>query len=348
MKRHLLLVILSLACVSAVHAADIIFYNISWPRHDKATGILEWELSASTARPVSDNEYACSDPELYAFKLAGEGGRQVSEKDLYLQADQASYIHGTATARAKLAGHVVATLYGAETVTMTARDAELEFTWNAREKLKTRRIDTNSKVTVTSETRKLTGEGMVVFEQVSGDGQQKSTITLNKNIVMEAQIEPGAGALPDVTASQEQAAEAAGPTPVTIACLGPFVFDRSGNVAHFHNHVILTHGGTTLNCQKLTLLFEKATGQGENELVIAGMLAEDNVTVSGTDQRFEGDRFEWNTTVGAGTLVGKPATMYAPGSVGTAERIEFDQETQVIKYIGVAEPAQFQIDLPTQ
>lgn len=348
MRRYLLAVLLLAACIATGHAADIIFYNISWPRHDKATGILEWELSASTARPVSDTEYACSHPELYAFKLAGEGGSQVSKKDLHLRADQASYIHGAATARAKLAGNVVAELYGAETVTLTTNDAELEFTWNDREKLKTRKIETNSKVTVTSETRRLTGDGLLVFEQVSADGQQKSTLTLNKNIVMEAQVEPGAGALPDVTASQGQPGETAGPSAVTIACLGPFVFERSDNVAHFHNHVILTHDGTTLNCQKLTLLFENTGGTNDGQLVIAGMLAEDNVTVIGAEQRFSGDRFEWNPTVGAGTLVGSPAKMHAPGSVGSAERIKFDQETQVIKYIGVAAPAQFQIDLPTE
>ena len=324
-------------------AAEIVFHDITWPSHDKATGMLEWELRARTAhRAIAKNQYECVSPELRTYRLVEENGRSLSKEDLYLRADSGTYIRGDNESTANLVGRVVTELYSDERVQVTTDDADVKSTWDGKKKIRTREIKTDSKVSAVSETRTLTGFGMTVFQQAGPKGAaDKSMWTIQRNVVMT--IEGGTGPLPSIPGTGP--AEPRQPEPTTIYCLGPLVIDRLANRAVFHNRVTLSSAGTLLKCDKLTLAFKHVKVDGKAETRLQSLLAVGQVVVTGKDQRFAGDRFDWDPAKAVGRLTGKPAKMTAPGTAATAETIEFDQQTQLIKYRGNGE---VRIDLKTE
>ena len=358
-------------CAGGAHAADAIFRNIRWPRHDKTTGVLDWELRARTARPaIASNQYACSQPELVVYKLEKKNGRMRTRKDLFLRADSGTYLHMPKKASATLTGNVAIELYGAELTRLTTDAATVDTTlekqkgawpWSKAKAVKTRIIDTRSRVTMKSDSRQLVGDGMTIFQRITADGfGDKSMVTVHRNVTMKLRGAAMAGALPAVpgaAASPKKETSA----PVNITCLGPVAFDRLANVAAFHDQVALASADTTLHCDKLTLEFiqqpeptkdEKATKNVERKAAskvdkatkdekkkppgLKSVLAEKNVVIIGKDQRFSGDRFVWDPERQVGTLTGEPATMTGAGARARADKIELDQETQSITYTGDA------------
>ncbi len=324
-----------LLCGSGADAADVLFRNIVWPRHDKQTGMLEWELRARTARPVSDHEYACSHVDLYTYEVVQENGQQRSRKELYLRADRGTYGHSANMDTAKLDGHVRTKLFGEDPIRISTAQAELECTWDNKKQIKTRTITSQSKVTMTSRTRDLTGDGMTVFKQTTGKKITKSWLRLQRNVVMVIHGVEAAerfAVLPGSEAAPETRGQAA---PMTISCLGQLVFDRVENRACFHQHVVLSGPTGTINCDRLTLHFQQAKGKAEPELT--RLVAEENVALRGKDEHFSGNRFEWDPSRRLGKLAGRPARMTAPDTSAVAETIEFDQNAQLIRYTGNAE-----------
>jgi len=327
----------------AAVAADVVFRHITWPRHDRQTGLLEWELRARTASPRSSNEYACSYLRLFTYKAAAGGGVPRSRKDMYLEADKGMYVHGTESSRAKLIGDVEARFYGADPIRIETDEATLKSTWDKETGVKTRVIVTESKVVVSSPTRTLTGRGMTVFDRVDPGGRHdghKSQITLERDVEMLLRDKGMADPFPAMSASGPGEAGPARDEPVRVSCFGPLVFDRLANRAIFHNQVAVRRGGTTLHCGKLTLTFaEPAAGrEGETpEMKLETMLAEEKVVIAGEEQRLSGETFTWDPGRAVGTLTGAPATMTAPDTTAWAEEIRYDQKAQRVEYVGNAE-----------
>jgi len=354
-------------CGGGARAADAIFHNIRWPRHDKTTGVLDWELRARTAEPViASNQYICTHLELVVYKLEKKDGRMRTRKDLFLRADSGTYLHGQATASAKLTGRVAIELYGEELMRLKTDEATVDTTWDKEKKVRTRTIKTRSRVTMESKSRGLVGDGMTIVQRTMADGvEDKSLVTVHRNVAMELRGAVTAGALPLMPEAASPAKKTS--TPVAITCLGPVAFDRLANVAVFHNQVALASADTTLHCETLTLTFaqqqrgkrnkrakKKLAGKADKETKdkeakgkeakdekkpgpeLKGMVAEKNVAIIGKDQRFSGDRFVWDPVRKVGTLTGKPATMTGAGARARATKIEFDQETQTVIYTGDA------------
>lgn len=349
-------------CVGGARAADAIFYNIRWPRHDKTTGVLDWELRARTAEPViASDQYICTHLELVVYKLEKKDGRMRTRKDLFLRADSGTYLHGHAKASARLVGRVAIELYGEELTRLKTDEATVDTAWDKKTKVRTRTIKTRSRVTMESKSRGLVGDGMTIFQRtIAGGVEDKSMVTVHRNVTMELRGAATAGALPMIPEAASPAKKTS--APVRIVCLGPVVFDRLANVAVFHNQVALASGDTTLHCETLTLTFaqqqrekrdkkpkKKLAGKADKETKdkkakdekkpgpeLKGVVAEKNVAIIGKEQRFSGDRFVWDPVRKVGTLTGKPATMTGAGARARAGKIEFDQETQTVIYTGDA------------
>ncbi|MFH1731902.1 MAG: LPS export ABC transporter periplasmic protein LptC [Planctomycetota bacterium] len=365
-----------LLCVGGARAADAIFHNIRWPRHDKTTGVLDWELRARTAEPaIASDQYTCTDPELVVYKLEEKDARMRTRKDLFLRADSGTYLHGQAKASAKLAGRVAIELYGEELTRLKTDEATIDTTWDKEKNVRTRTIKTRSRVTMESESRGLVGDGMTIFQRTIADGvEDKSMVTVHRNVTMELRGAATAGALPTIPGAERTAKETT--EPVRITCLGPVAFDRLANVAAFHDQVALASAGTTLHCDALTLTFaqdqreernkkakKKSADKADKETKdketkdkkakdekkpgpeLKGVVAENNVAIIGKDQRFSGDRFVWDPAGKVGTLTGKPATMTGAGTRARAGKIELDQETQTVIYTG---DAVVEIELKTE
>ena len=347
-----LIVGLAAVCGGQAEAAQASFRNITWPRHDRKTGIVDWELRARTAEPtIANDQYRVTQPEVTVYKVVEKDGRWRTRKDLTLRADSGTYIHGREKSFARLDGHVVTQLFGEETVELKTSDATIRATADAKTEIKTRVVETRSKVVMASETRQLIGEGATIVQKTTKDGAgDKSIVTVHRNVTMEIR---GAGAsdtlpvVPGVAGPQEK--EPAGP--VTVTCLGPLVFDRLANTAVFQNQVALERAGTTLHSDELTLRFEQPepkkgmklskpreaeTEKKDAAPKLASMVAKGSVAVIGKDQRFSGDRFAWTPKDGVGVLTGSPARMTATGSRATADKIEFNQQTQSVEYTGNA------------
>jgi len=341
-----LLVVAAAVLCGRAGAAQVSFENITWPRHDKDTGVLDWELRASTARPtVVENQYACVEPELTIFKVEEKGGRLRIRKDLYLRSERGTYVHGSRRAKADLAGRVVTELYGAEVVRLITRDATVDATWDKERQERTRLVTSRSPVTMKSKTRDMMGEGMEISQKTTKTGAgDKSVVTIHRNITMEMRGAEVSGALPVVPGAES--ADAA-PAPIQITCLGPLVFDRLAQVASFRNQVALKKGDTTLHCDVLTLTFvsepdeEPAGKEGAPKTPGAGaalktLLAEGHVAVLGKDQEMHGDRLTWDPEQGRGVLTGAPARMNAGGTKARAPNIEFSPKADSVTYTGGA------------
>ena len=332
-------IVLLIFVSAAAHAAEPVFEDIAWPRHNKDTGMLEWELRARTAQPtIAASEYQCTSLELHTYKLAREGGRDVSKKDVYLRADKGTYVHGTDKATAKLVGHVIVELYETEEVRMITDEANIEWNSDAAKRTKMNRITSQSRVSMESQTRNLSGEGFEIFEQSVGKEPAKSQLRLERNVLMI--IRGAAMATPFVAmpgSKGQNPGPNAAPIPITISCLGPFIFDRAKNIMSFHNNVALVSGATTMKCRKLTVCFKEVETGGKKKQELTSIVSEGNVAVASADQHFAGDRFDWEPLKALGKLAGTPARMNGPGTAATAQLIEFDQKTGLTKFTGQAE-----------
>ena len=352
----LLIVGIAAVCGGEAGAAQAFFRNIVWPRHDRTTGIIDWELRARTAEPtIANDQYRCTYPKVTVYKVVKEGDRLRSRKDLTLRADSGTYIHGQKSSFARLEGNVVTQLFGQETTKLTTSEATIRGTWDKKAETKTRIVETRSKVVMSSKTRELIGEGATVIQNTTKDGVgNKSIVTVHRNVTMEIR---GAGAsdtlpiVPGVAGTDDKAPAG----PVTITCLGPLVFDRLANTVVFRNQVALERSGTTLHCDELTLTFEQPESKKKKDKTakkpkpdkaeeekkdaapkLESMVAKGNVAVIGKDQQFSGTRFAWAPKDGVGILTGRPARMTATGTRAKADKIEFNQQTQSVKYTGHA------------
>ena len=375
-RCSLLIVGLLAVCGGEAGAAQAFFRDIIWPRLDRKSGIVEWELRARTAEPtIANNQYRCTYPELVMYKLLKEDGRWRTRRDMYLRADSGIYVHGRERSSAKLKGRVVTELYGQEVTKLTTSDATVKATWDEKTETRSRIISTRSKVVMASKSREMMGEGATVVQVTTKDGAgDKSTVTVHRDITMEMRGAGTSDTLPSVPGTGGAKPETAGP--VTITCLGPLQFDRIANIVLFRNQVALERSGTTLHCDDLTLTFEqperpkrltkeqkearkKEKQEKERERIKKGlpkesepkktgdekkdagaklqsMVAQGNVAVIGKDQRFSGERFAWTPKDSVGILTGRPAKMTAPGSKAHADKIQFNQTTQSVNYVGNA------------
>ncbi len=326
---------------AAARADDVVFRDIVWPRHDRQTGFLEWELRADTARPKPKNQYALFRLELNTYNLVTEKGKRRSKKEMHLTAERGTYQHGLDSSAARLAGDVRGKLYGSDPLDFTTDDATVTSTWNPKEDVKTRTITTESDVSVVGPTRKLTGKGMKVEEETSEKAgkttKRKSLLTLHKNVLMEIWGDAEGGLFPEISGPREKPAPGAEPERTRITCDGPLDYNRTEGRADFHNSVVLTQGTTNMKCRTLMLDFEETTPQETAEMKLKHMRAEKDVVLTTGDQTFVGDRFQWDQHTQIGALVGRPVRMTAPDAAATSKRIEFHQKEQLIKYIGDAE-----------
>ena len=394
------IVALAVLCGGRAEAAQPSFRGIIWPRHDRTTGIVDWELRAETAQPtIANDQYVCTRPELTIYKVVNEKGHLSTRKDLVLKAESGTYVHGSEKSFAKLDGRVVAHIYedeedkrkkegeerGQGVTTLTTSDATVQSTWDKATGTKTRVMNTQARVVMktTSPTvigeaakgpsRELIGKGATINQKTTKDGKgDKSTVTIHKNITMVIRGAVAADSLPVVPGATGAQEKPAG-EPVTITCLGPLTIDRLINSVDFQKQVALRRGATTLHCDELMLQFpppkpkkvltekekeerkerrrrkreeEQAGGkpkpekpedaEREEDSGLQNMLAQGNVAVIGKDQQFSGSRFAWTPKSGLGVLTGNPARMTAPGTRARADKIEFDQRTQSVKYTGKA------------
>ncbi len=371
----LIVVGLAVVCGGRADAAEASFRGIIWPRHDRTTGIVDWELRAEAAEPtIANNQYVCTVLEVTIYKVVEEDGRLRTRKDLVLKADSGTYIHGSEKSFAKLNGRVTADVYqdadedderAPEVMRLTTSDATVRSTWDKATGVKTRVMNTLARVVMKSPTRELMGEGATIVQRTTNDGKgDKSAVTIRKNITMEIRGAVAADSMPTVPGAGGTQEKPAG-GPVTITCLGPLIIDRLVNTVDFQKQVALERGGTTLHCDELMLQFpppkskkeltaekakqertRKAGGEAgtpkpggaekKADPKLQSMVAQGNVAVIGKDQQFSGSRFAWAPKNGLGVLTGNPAKMTAPGTRARADRIEFDQRTQSVKYIGNA------------
>jgi len=331
-----------LLSAASAPAADMVFFDIVWPKHDKESGFLEWELRAAKAVAHSHNQYECLNLELRAYELVEEAGRKLSKEEVFLRADRGTYVHSESNPKSTLRGNVRTTLRGKDPLEIVTDEATLEAEWDSARRAQSRIIASPKPVSITSQNRKLTGEGMTIIEQVAvsklPDGKRARTLTqsrvrLHRNVVMV--LEGGAG--PFSAMSETPAPQGDRPAPVTISCVGEFALDRLQNRAQFREHVVLSQRDVRLNSDVLTLEFSGEMTQLGTGAKLRQLLAERKVTIDGGGQRFAGRRFEWSPTTAKGVLAGSPATMKSATIWVKAERIEFDQKAQRIRYTGMAE-----------
>ncbi len=359
-----------LLCTLEAAAAEMVFNDVCWPRHNKTSGLPEWELRAATAkfnRDLPDEGYWCRQVEIRTFKLLEENRRQVLKTDSFLRGDEGRYYHDPDKPRANLAGNVVAESYGQQPVRVTTDKADI--TWSQDETVRTRRVVTESKVTLYSPGRTLVGEGFEAEERVNdtNPADSRSLLKMKRNVVMVIEGTADA-ALPVIAGNTSTPGSAdAEPPQTTITCLKTFVFDRGRNWATFEDNVLMTRADTRMRCDKLKLTFaaqdaetrpagekeaagKKTEGKGPEPraaeaakpgdsagMKLSRMIADKNVTMQGKDQQFSGDWFDWDPGAAVGKLTGSPARMLAQGLRGAAALIEFDQKNNRITYTGGAE-----------
>ena len=347
MNTRLVLFLCALGSSSLGQGAGIEFRDITWPRHDKKTGFLEWELHARKAWPRPNNVYICLYPRLRTYEVVVEGDVKRAREELRLEANRGTYAHGLAKSVTQLEGNVKAQVRSDEPTTIFTEKATLTSSWDKTTKAKERRIETRSDVTIASTARTLTGRGMTVMEQSTDKQGERvldvSTVKVYQNVRMTIEGEGESDLLPVIPGSASSPQGKSAQTVITSA--GPLVFDRLANVARFRNDVTLLRQKTKLVSDRLTLTFHHVKTEAGMALKPRTMLAEQNVTVSNPDQTFVGDAFAWDRSTAVGKLTGAPATMAAPGVDGHASTITFDQKTDTIRYTG---NAQVELELETE
>jgi hypothetical protein len=344
-RTHWVAVLIILLCALRAGAAEFVFHNITWNRHDTETGFREWVLFAKRAEPRPNDAYACLNLELQTYKLlADETGTHV-RKEMNLKADRGVYRHGTDKSVTDLDGNVKMELSEREPVKVTTDKAKVVSTWDKKKKVRGRTMTTRSPIRIVSDTRVLTGTGANIYEQ-SGQGTQEAVQSRVKILRDVKMVIPGKlrgdpfAALP---AGKAAAPESATPSPMIITAQGPLFFDRLANRALFENDVVVVRAGTRMTCRKLTLTFasrgpsETPKEGEEKDPRLKHMLAEHNVIIRNREQTFYGDTFDWDPKAQVGKLAGKPARMVTEDMDGRADTIEFEQKTGLVRYIGRSE-----------
>jgi lipopolysaccharide export system protein LptA len=252
-----------------------------------------------------------------------------------LLAARGVYRHGMDRSHTTLQGNVRARFFGRNPLRVTTDRAVIVSSWDRAAGLRRQEMSTKSDVSVVGTERTLTGEGMSVFRQSrEKEGQwadDKSIVTVKRNVVMV--LRGGGSGLPAF--ADGEGGESHGEADTTrISCVGPLVFDRIANRACFHKHAKLARGGTTLQCDRLTMSFKAGKGGDDTRPELRELLAEDNVVLDAPDQSFRGQRFEWDPARQTGRLSGNPARMSGKGASASADLIRFDEKTQVIRYTG--------------
>lgn len=374
MVRRLLLPAVVLCAASvAFGAAEIVFHDIAWPRHNAHTGHLESILHAQKAMPKPDEQYFCIRPRLSTYKLVEENGRRQVRRNLILRAEEGLYNWGAKESKAQLTGDVEALLYYEEPIAIRTPSATLQMTreevsgTDGKSVLKDHVIQSPDHVEVRSRTRTLTGREMLLREQVREDllpGEKvREEITISRMMIrqnprMTLREEGGMVALPAMPGMSGATPDEADAV-VVIETDGPLVVDRLANVARFKaqapdERVVITRGtgeaATTLASRVLTIEFEDADSDTDDEVTIRRLVAEQLVRYTGRDeegrpQQFTGERFEWDPTKSQGTLSGSPATMDTADLSARAPLIEFNQEENTIR---CSQGAELTIELRSQ
>ncbi len=263
---------------------------------------------------------------------------------MVLCADKGAYVRGFARSSTKLAGNIRATLMDIDGDPLHIRVhgdnavADVEYTSDDARGIQERTITTASKVSAESKSRTLTGTGMRLFDRTSRDplAAPMAQLVIERDVVVRLTGTGGVEPFPSLPGSA-QAAPDTEPATTTVTCAGRLVYDRLANRAELERSACLTRDDTTMRSDTLAMTFEERQSGKQGEAQLKSLLAEGNVTISTPEQKFSGLRFRWDPAAGHGRLDGKPAAMNGPGKEGRADAIEFDQQNQLIMYVGNAE-----------
>ncbi len=318
------------------------FHDIEWPQHDRRTGFITWSLRAKDARPDGNDEFLCSVVEMTTYKQVQAGTQQQVQKDMVLRADKGIFVRGFARSSAKLSGNINGRIEGVDPLDIRVHGADavadVQYASDDARGIQERIVTTASSVSAESKSRTLTGTGMRLFDRASRDDlvPPVAQMVLDRDVVVKMTGTSGLQPFAALPSSAPAAAET-GPVTATASCAGKLVYDRLANRAEMERNTRLIQGDTTMQSDTLVLAFEEGGLGAEGEVRLKSLLAEGNVRIITPEQNFFGSRFHWDAAKGHGRLDGRPATMDGPGRTGKADAIEFDQQNQLIIYVGNAE-----------